>query len=133
VRRGRHAGQVEGERHPAAKLSVIDVSLARLIAADRSHYRGWILELATARGVAESTAVMAIGGRTWKCIEDPPAVPPRMRHNPRGRAGGTRPKCPRCRHAKYYAVHNGKPCHHRFHSIDHRQFTSRLNLRQRSA
>jgi hypothetical protein len=129
-RRRRGSGQVAGELHPQAKISEADVALARLIAADRTQPRGWIAEMAVALKITDVALISAIGGDTWAIITDPPPVPARQRHRWSGRAPGSRPACPTCAHAKYYAVHEGARCRDVFHTIDHRQFSSPINARK---
>ena len=113
-----------GESHGAAKLSATDVALARMLARDQALPRGWIADLATKLGVSRGALTMAIGGKTWGHMTDPgPVGLFRQRHDP----------CPTCGHAKHYAVFNGRPCRDKFHTIDHRQFTSARNLRKARA
>ena len=120
-----------GESHGAAKLTVTDVALARMLARDQALPRGWIADLAAKLGVSRGALTMAIGGKTWGHMADPAPVGLfRQRHDPTARTSSSRPRCPTCGHAKHYAVLNGRPCRDKFHSIDHRQFTSARNLRK---
>ena len=123
-----------GESHGAAKLSATDVALARMLARDQALPRGWIADLATKLGVSRGALTMAIGGKTWGHMTDPgPVGLFRQRHDPSARTSSTRPRCPTCGHAKPSAVFNGRPCRDKFHTIDHRQFTSARNLRKARA
>jgi hypothetical protein len=123
-----------GESHGAAKLSATDVALARMLARDQALPRGWIADLAAKLGVSRGALTMAIGGKTWSHMADPAPVGLfRQRHDPTARTSSTRPRCPTCGHAKHYAVFNGRPCRDKFHTIDHRQFTSARNLRKARA
>ena len=128
--RGLHSQYARaGENHGHAKLTEMDVALVRLIAAARALPRGWILDFANTRGVSDATVVMAIGGRSWAHITDPKPVASFKRHISKGSGSRTRPYCPSCDHAKCYPFLNGKPCHDRFHTVDHRQFTSPKNAK----
>ncbi|HEX3865341.1 MAG TPA: hypothetical protein VHV78_01270 [Gemmatimonadaceae bacterium] len=113
-RRRENLGQVSGENHPSVKLSVEDVALLRLLAAERSQPRGWIKDYARARKVSGSTLTQAIGGQAWSEMKDPPPVPAKKRWA--GPADRHRPMCPRCGRQKYQR----KECTAEFHRVDHR-------------
>jgi hypothetical protein len=105
-----------------------------MLARDQALPRGWIADLATKLGVSRGALTMAIGGKTWSHMKDPgPVGLFRQRHDPSARTSSTRPRCPTCGHAKHYPVFNGRPCRDKFHTIDHRQFTSARNLRKARA
>jgi hypothetical protein len=106
--------QLTERYHSQMKVLVEDVALWRLLAAARSLPRGWIEEAAEASGVSASTVTMAIGGKTWSDMTDPPPVPPKERWAPR-EGGPTRPLCPACGRRKY-----STGCRDAFHSVDHR-------------
>lgn len=110
----RRPPQLTERYHSQMKVLVEDVALWRLLAADRTLPRGWIEEAADASGVSASTVTMAIGGKTWSDMTDPPPVPPKERWSPR-EGGPTRPLCPTCGRRKY-----SSGCRDAFHTVDHR-------------